>query len=247
MTEVNSFWHGAELTVLEVLCISSFLKNGVTYNLYAYELPANLPKGVVLKDANEIVDRSRMFTYQAGTFNLGSVAGFANLFRYSLIHERGGWWADTDVCYVNGLSEESSQMFFAEPSPDGAFFVGNTFFKSPRASPVLRYCLDRLAEKDLTRIIHGETGPLLITAAIRACETEDAVLGSPFPVPYWEYERLFFDESLVIEPCVAVHFWNAMLRSAQFDKNGKFPENSVFERLKRKYLSVAVSTTESSR
>lgn len=238
MDEVNSFWHGEQLTDLEVLCISSFLKSGVRYNLYVYDLPANVPKGVTIQDANAIVDRSRIFTYQAGTFNLGSVAGFSNLFRYALIHERGGWWADTDICYVKGFSKEFPQMFFAEPSKEGDFRVGTAFFKSPAASAILRYCLDRFAKKDVTQVVHGETGPSLLTASIVASEKQNDVLESAlvFPVQWWEYERLFFDEDLSLEHCVTIHFWNAMLRSTQFNKNGKFPENSVFERLKRKYL-----------
>jgi hypothetical protein len=236
--EVSSFWHGAVLTNVELLCISSFLKSGVRYCLYVYEPPVNLPKGVIVKDAGEIIDRSRMFTYQAGTFNLGSVAGFSNLFRYTLIHEQGGWWTDTDVCYGNGFATEPAEIFFAELSQGGEFRVATALFRSPPGSAVMRYCLDRFAEKDVTRIVHGETGPTLLTASIVACEKQSAVLAcdAAFPVPWWEYERLFFDEKLSIDGWATVHFWNAMLDSAKLDKAATFPEQSPFEQLKRKYL-----------
>ena len=242
MTEVNSFWHGPELSNLERLCISSFLKEGIRYCLYVYEPPANLPDGVVLKDANEILERSRLFYYQAGPFNRGSVGGFSNLFRFTLLAERGGWWTDTDVCYLGKLPEDTAEVYFAEGSPDGAFVVGTALFKSEPGSAVLRYCLDRFAEKDVARIVHAETGPVLLTAAIVACAQEKAVRkGSlAFPVPWWEYKRLFFDEELSLDGAGAVHFWNAMLASENVDKNGDFPRGSVFERLKQTILETAL-------
>jgi hypothetical protein len=236
--EISSFWHGTELSKIELLCISSFLKNGAQYCLYVYEPPTNLPPGVIVRKADEIIDRSRLFTYRAGTFNLGSVAGFSNLFRYTLIHECGGWWTDTDVCYVSGFARESPEMFFAEPSPGGEFRVANCIFKSPAGSDVLRYCLDRFAEKDVTRIVHGETGPSLFSASILACEKQASVqpADTVFPVSWWEYERLFFDEEVSIDGCATVHFWNAMLAAGSLDKNAAYPSQSAFERLKRKYL-----------
>jgi hypothetical protein len=236
--EVSSFWHGAALSNIELLCISSFLKSGVQYCLYLYEPPANLPRGVIVKDASEIIDRSRLFTYRAGTFNVGSVAGFSNLLRYTLIYERGGWWTDTDVCYVNGFASESPEMFFTEPSQGGEFRVASALFKSPPGSAVLRGCLDRFAEKDVTQIVHGETGPSLLTSSILACPKPPEVLPADkvFPASWWEYERLFFDEELSIDGCATVHFWNAMLNAAKLDKNAEYPSQSAFERLKRKYL-----------
>jgi hypothetical protein len=236
--EVSSFWHGKLLTNVELLCIASFLKSGVRYCLYVYEPPVNLPNGVIVKDAGEIISRSRIFTYQAGTFNLGSVAGFSNLFRYTLIHQQGGWWTDTDLCYVDGFATESAEMFFREPSQGGEFRVATALFRSPPGSAVMRYCLDRFAEKDVTRIVHGETGPSLLTASILACEKTAVVLASDttFPVPWWEHERLFFDEELSIKGWATVHFWNAMLDSSKLDRSASFPNQTAFEQLKRKYL-----------
>src|SRR2546430_1374052 len=137
MTEVSSFWHGAALSNLEIFCISSFLRNAVKYSLYAYEAPANLPSGAVLKDANEILPHS-----------------------------------------------------------------------------------------------------LLFTSAIVACQKQGLVSNGAqaFPVPWWEYERLFFDPHVSIDDCAAVHFWNAMISAGNIDKNAEYPQESAFERLKRKYL-----------
>lgn len=37
--EVNSFWDGPALTMVEQLCLTSFVTNGIGYNLYVYEEP----------------------------------------------------------------------------------------------------------------------------------------------------------------------------------------------------------------
>lgn len=89
--EVNSYWGGGPLTRLELVCLSSFIENGAHYNLYTYDEPRGVPKGVVVRDASEILPAERMFRYHAGTLNEGSLSGFSNLFRYTLLQRVGGW------------------------------------------------------------------------------------------------------------------------------------------------------------
>jgi alpha 1,4-glycosyltransferase len=236
--EVNSYWGGGPLTQLERVCISSFVQNGAHYNLYTYEDPGGVPKGVTVCDASEILPAGRLFRYPAGTLNEGSVSGFSNLFRYTLLQRKGGWWVDTDICCLRAFETDREELYVREETRSGEFFVASCIFRAPPASRVLRYCLETFARKDVNKIVHGETGPALLTDAVRECGREGSVQpGEQFlPVAWWEYERLFFDEHLSIDHCFAVHFWNTMLRTARVDKNADFPKNSVFERLKRRYL-----------
>ena len=236
--EVNSFWDGGRLTTLEQLCISSFLANGIGFNLYVYDSPASVPPGATLDDAAEIVPREQLFRYAHGEFNLGSVSGFSNLFSYSLIAQRGGWWADTDVCCVVPFDFDGPEIYFSEASTDGTFLVAAAIFKAPPQSPVLLCCLELFRAKDVTRIVHGETGPGLLTDVITASGDRSKVLQHQafFPVPWWEYRRLFEDESLDVSECSAVHFWNAMICAANLDLDATYGRGTVFERLKRRYL-----------
>ena len=237
MLEVNAFWDG-ELSLLEKLCITSFVRHGVGYNLYVYDEPANLPSGVTLKDAEAILPRDKVFRYTAGDFNLGSIAGFTNLFRYTVIQQRGGWWIDTDVCLLKPFDFAGEEVYFQEASQHDAFYVATSCFKAPSQSVVMHDCLRRFAEKDVTRVVHGETGPRLLTDSIVALGKQDCVLHSNeiMPVPWWDWRRLFYDETLSLEGCHAVHFWNAMIRAEGLDMNSRFPANAPFERLKRAYL-----------
>lgn len=235
--EVNSYWAGP-LSQLEILCMSSFVQNDIRYNLYVHEEPAGVPSGVSVRSAEEIVPAEKVFAYPAGTFNAGSISGFSNLFRYSLIHRIGGWWVDADVCCLTPFETSAQTLYLRAPSSTDEFLVASGIFKAARGTPVLHECLKIFATKDTTKVLHGETGPKLLTHAVRTCGETASVQASSefFPVPWWEYERLFRDEELSLDGCRTVHFWNAMVTAGALDKNDNFPVNSVFERLKRRYL-----------
>jgi hypothetical protein len=238
LLEVSSFWDG-DLSLLEKLCIASFVRHGIGYNLYVYDEPQQTPPGVTLKDAASILPRDKIFRYSAGEFNLGSIAGFTNLFRYTVIHGLGGWWIDTDVCLIRPFDFGQEEVYFEESSQTEPFYVSTSCFKSSRDSAVMADCLRRLARKDVTQVVHGETGPRLLTDSVLSLDKRALVLNNErvAPVPWWEWRRLFYDESLSPDSWHAVHFWNAMITGADLDKNSGFPSNAPYERLKRAYLT----------
>ena len=55
---VHGLWIGNHLSLLELLCLHSFTAKGYSFHLWTYEaLDNTLPKGVELKDANEIIPK----------------------------------------------------------------------------------------------------------------------------------------------------------------------------------------------
>ena len=62
---VNGFWYGSELGDLEKLCINSWIKNGYEFHLWLYD-DIEVPNGVVVKNANDIVSLDQYFTYTKG-------------------------------------------------------------------------------------------------------------------------------------------------------------------------------------
>ena len=92
----QSFWLGNVLSPYEKMCIRSFIDHGHTFHLYTYSSQLEVPDGVELKDAAELLDLSEYFTQNKGV-GTGSHAPFSDLFRYKLLAQRGGWWVDTDV------------------------------------------------------------------------------------------------------------------------------------------------------
>jgi hypothetical protein len=83
---IQGLWIGPELSVMEQLSITSFLRNGHEYHLYVYDEVKHIPDGTVIKKADDILPPSRIFKYK----DRPSYAGFANFFRYKLLLERGG-------------------------------------------------------------------------------------------------------------------------------------------------------------
>ena len=80
--EVSSLWIGKNLPQISIICIQSFLKNGYKFNLYTYETIENVPENVVIKNANDILPQSDIFSYSNG-----SVSAFSNLFRFNMIYK----------------------------------------------------------------------------------------------------------------------------------------------------------------
>ena len=98
-----------------MLCVKSFIDHGHEYDLYSYDSVA-VPDGVRVLDANEILPRSEIFFYRQGDAK-GSVAAFANMFRYRLLMLRGGWWVDTDVLCLSSKAPEG-EIFIERESED---------------------------------------------------------------------------------------------------------------------------------
>ena len=75
---VSSFWYGTALPPHCWLCLKSFIDRGYQFELYTYA-QLDVPRGVTLRDARELLPESRVFFYRSGP-GAGSVAAFANLF-----------------------------------------------------------------------------------------------------------------------------------------------------------------------
>jgi len=146
MIETHCLWIGGALSTMERLALASHVRVGHACRLWTYEPPDNVPQGVVLEDAQQILPRDRIFTYQHGP-GKGSVAAFANLFRYKLLYERGGWWADTDVVCLRPFDFKAEHVFASERTP-AASQVTNAVIKAPAGSCAMEYCLRSAERRD---------------------------------------------------------------------------------------------------
>lgn len=233
-TTVQALWIGQELSLLEQLSIRSFLAHGHGYQIFTYEPPANIPAGVTVCDAAEILPRSAVFEYT----NHKSFAGFANFFRYKLLLERGGWWVDTDIVCVRPFDSLSEYVFASERDGE-KIAVNNGVIKAPAASEVMAYCWNECSNKDPAKLAWGETGPCLLTPAVDrlglARHVAPPQVFCPFSFREWE---------TVLQPrrpdiggeCAGIHLWNEMWRRAGYDKNASYHPESLFERLKATYM-----------
>jgi hypothetical protein len=233
---IQGLWIGPQLSVMEELSIASFLQNGHEYHLYVYDRVKNVPVGTIIRDANEILPSSKIFQYKHSP----SYAGFANFFRYKLLLERGGWWADTDTICLKPFNF-SEEYVFATEIFKGLEVVTAGIIKAPSGSEAMAYAWEVCGSKNPESLVWGETGPKLMAQAVARFSLQK------YETPHYVFCPLAFqDWHRVLEPegqisldndSYAIHLWNEKWRESRQDKNGRYPETCLYEQLKRRYLN----------
>lgn len=255
---IQSLWVGFELTLNEHLCISSFLYYGHPFHLYTYNEIKNIPNGVVVKDANEIIPEYEVFQYYKGSY-----AGFADWFRWKLLYVKGGFWVDTDVICVKPFDFDSELIFGLEGNnmvcPAVLGFPKNhelcSFLEKACREPnkFLPYDSFKIKKRKLKRAIlgkgkesisWGETGgPAGFTKALVHFEllelAKSFVHFFPISSENWNsiYDLTLKKNHKLFEDTYAVHLWNEKSRIDNFDKNAKRDPDSLIEYFRSKYLS----------
>ncbi len=144
---VNALWIGKRyLTYLEHLTMNSFLYHGAEFHLWHYK-PIEAPKGVVLRDANEILPASMIFRYPKEMyldFGANSFVGFSEIFRYKVLYEVGGWWSDMDVTCLKPLDDITDDYWFRF---HGVLSVVGNIMKVPPKSELMRLSFEKAVKE----------------------------------------------------------------------------------------------------
>lgn len=90
----TTFWHGGDLNPVSYTALKSFVDFGHRIQLFTYTNIGNVPPGVIVRDAREILDASEMDHYG------NRLANFADVFRFAFLHREGGFWVDADVVCI---------------------------------------------------------------------------------------------------------------------------------------------------
>lgn len=264
---VHFFWHGPPLSRVEQLALASFVRHGHPVELHAYDELGGVPAGVRITDASRTLPREAMFVHK----RTGSLALFADWFRYRLLLERGGIWADADVVCLQplryadevilGWSDADTLNNAVLGLPAGhelAAWMAACCERPNRVLPYdgpkarLRKWWRRVMQGDRReRVGWGEYGPKglkqaaqYLGYAARALQPEHF-----YPVACHEWYRMFEPAGSALPWSAesrAVHLWNNMFRERPgFDKRGRFPPDSPFETLWRRYCAESGSALKS--
>lgn len=238
---IRALWVGKRLGRLSRCCLSSFVRRGHQVCLYTYEQVEDVPEGVEVCDANQIVPADKIIRHKA----TGSYALFSDIFRYELLKKAGGIYVDCDVyClkpfeipehgYLLGYEEDRkiNGAVLALPADSGVLnalsrIVGDKHFIPSwySKSRVLRIKWKKRLGliKDISEMPWGVIGPDAITYFIKQARLESRVqdIDIFYPVHYGCIRHLLNPhltvQDITTSRTKAVHLYNEMLKDVDLD------------------------------
>ena len=220
----HMFWAKSPISPLESLCMRSFLRNKYELWVWTYDEKLQLPDGVFLKNANELIDESELFLNQRGSY-----AGFSDYFRYKVLNTFGGLYADTDVIALRKADELPEKEFlvserYSKSNSEKIKINGNVIYcPSPSKGNVidLAYAYSRSFRKE--DIYWSEIGPALLTAIANIYPKHSFEIHPPNfanPIPWWDCpKKLLLKGTKLTEETFFIHCYNEKWRQHGVDKN----------------------------
>jgi hypothetical protein len=234
---IQSLWIGDSLSNNELLCLNSYIRHGHEFHLYSYNAIRDLPEGVKLADANEIVPLSCFFKDTSNTY-----ASFADWFRLKLLFQKGGWWVDMDTVCVKPLDMPGEYCFSSERSWDlKTTQINNTCIKSPPGALYLEELLQAMEQKLNAGPVHwGEIGVYLFRDSLPRYVDLLQYVRDPVvfcPIDFFDLSGLICEKDYVPAPeTFTIHLWNEIWRRGNLDKQSTYHPGSIYEKLKKEYL-----------
>tara|TARA_B100001250_G_C19763176_1_gene773466 strand:- start:506 stop:1285 length:780 start_codon:yes stop_codon:yes gene_type:complete len=257
MVEIfQTLWIGEKLSVLEKLCLSSWIKNNCLIHLYTYNNIGDVPSGVIVKDGNTIVPEKDIFYYKNG-----SVSAFSNFFRFTLLLKHGGVWVDIDLLCIsrdfNQFVTGKKYIFGGETTSSYQRTLPSSFLiKLPKGSEVAKKAVE-IQHKHKKKILNGEmtwgSGPQTISAIIKEFKLEKYILDwkETTTCGFFDVESLVKTTHQTNKNCIlrpenihpetkVIHLWNECWRRSKMDKNADFDPKSIIEYYKGQYLKYRI-------
>lgn len=134
--EVGTLWTGGRLSWFEQLCLKSFVDHGHAVTVFSCGDVANLPEGVIRRDAGEIADAGALGPDGMADGIAGGGTLFADYFRIQMIRKCSGMiWVDPDVCCLRPMAYDSDYVLGHDLAEGDR--VGVSVLGLPVQSPIL--------------------------------------------------------------------------------------------------------------
>ena len=242
---IQSLWIGTSLSKVEQLSIKSFIDNGHEYHLYVYNPVENIPEGTIIKDANEILPESEIFTYKSGSYS-----AFANYFRFTLLYLKGGYWVDTDLVCIKKFNFKQPIVVASEPHK---YYkrqnITSFLIKLPKGSEEAKRGIEIQKEhkvKILTGEIKWASGNKTVIQIVNEFNLQKYIVPwKNFCSCSWQDAESLINENYkcrgynninnLPKELYGIHLWNEVWRRLNIDKNKKYSDLCLFEQLKLKY------------
>ena len=227
---VHMLWVNGELGRLEFDALSSFVRCRFDVQLWNYGLLGNVPKGVKLRDAREVLPESSLFVNRQGSY-----AAFSDLFRYAVLRKFGGLYSDVDVVALASPEALPDTPFLVtERMRDGRSKInGNVIHvPQPRSGDLLdlAYAYASVFPKD--KISWSEIGPSLLTAIVGIHPEHGFQIMPPDfanGIDWWDCPGKLLSDQAIPERAAFLHLYNDMWRRSRTDKSLSPPIGSMLE------------------
>lgn len=212
----QSLWVTSDLPWSVRLSIQSFLANGWRYQLYVYDEPSNVPADVELLDATRILPRSAVFreSRRSGV-HAGSFGAFSDLFRYALLHLRGGLWVDTDTINLKLFEPQGTRLLATESYAPGITGLNGSLIAAPAGDPLIALALERSQHLiDSQEVNFARIGPSVLADLVADFGAQRFTLLAPDvqnPVPCTQVRHFFHGPQELVSYLDDKHFANLHL------------------------------------
>jgi hypothetical protein len=220
-------WHGSPLSIFEELSMLSFVRRGHDVEIYSYD-ELEVPNGVTLCDANEILRSEEVFSYDDGLAK-GSFSAFSNLFRFKMLLEKGGIWSDPDVLCLRALHDLPDASVGRVGSKD---YVNGAVLKFAKGNAICKELYERTRELN-RRIALGQTGSLIRDAVMKHGTSITVLPSTAFYPITWHQTWMLLDPDetanceALASSSLCVHWWNtAITMEIGLPKDALPPEGS---------------------
>jgi len=242
---VQSLWIGSNLSLNEILCIISFIKNGHEFHLYVYSDIQNIPSDCIIKNGNDILPASEIFYYNEKQSISGEKrpTAFSNMFRYKLLLDKGGYWVDMDMICIKYLGFSEPYVFSSECTFNRDQTVNAGIIKCPIGSDFAKYCFKICKEKNKNTLKWGEIGPRLVAESISKYKLHHYIKPWNYfcPIGYDKFNNIITPNVAKIDKnWYCIHLWNEFWIKNKLDKN-KIYYGSLFGHLVNKYCKNYIS------
>jgi hypothetical protein len=193
---IQGFWSGPPLSALNRACLRSFVDRGHAFTLFSYDA-IDVPAGVTVRDAADIVPRSELFHYRNDITREEDIAPFADYFRWTLLAEHGGWYCDVDtVCLSRDLPR--GPRVWARQCPElDPDSVSNGQLHFAPGDPVARRLLERCRAERGSIERRESLGPVLISSVLTELGLSrdmNATADTFYPIRWIEIFKLWLPE-----------------------------------------------------
>ena len=240
---IHTLWIGDSLSSMENLMLKSFLCNNYNVYLWTYKNILNIPIGISIKDANEIIPENKIFSYKSQNkygHGKGSLSGFSDIFRYKLLYEKGGIWVDTDVTCLTKFNIE--KPYFCRFHHQIGL-VGN-ILKTPKHAPLMEWCYNKaihLVDKENNNWLL----PIeILKEGVYHFKLQDYIKNISNPDSFPVVRELYLNSKTDINNWTAIHWMNEEFRRLNINKNIAI-NGSHYQQLLNKYnIDYTLATTD---